>query len=251
MNLDDYLKKEGIEETTMDPMNLFKSALKEQDYKLFEEVSSSYMNKDTIENAIKLYDFFVEKNLTTIKYSLVISEIKKVMPIVLKEIPEHEKILDIGCNDGLKTIYYAMSFPNSKFVGLDISPLALEYAKNKANEYECKNIEFIEENMLSMDYDKEFDLVLMDHVLQDTSCFDSQLGQDFMLLEKLNKSKEAMTDDGEAFIAMAPNSLNDFNFQFTHLINEVGFESIKSDVFWYTKFGVRQDGIFYLVKKKN
>lgn len=40
-------------------------------------------------------------------------------------------ILDVGCGGGLFTIKLAAEFPNARILGIDINPLAIEFAKNR------------------------------------------------------------------------------------------------------------------------
>ena len=105
----------------------------QEDY--FEKSNISSDNK-------KKYLRFLEKNLRSKSYSLgddfydLIAKQKKLMLIthsmksneilnsglsVINELKENSNILDIGCNSGYLTSFYAKKFPKSNFIGFDKS----------------------------------------------------------------------------------------------------------------------------------
>ena len=53
------------------------------------------------------------------------------------------RVCDLGCGQGLATMLMAQAFPNSTFVGLDISEPALETARSEAKKLGLDNLEFI------------------------------------------------------------------------------------------------------------
>jgi len=57
-------------------------------------------------------------------------------------------IIDYGCAHGHFTNYLAQMFPQIDFLGIDVSPKAIEVAEDKAKEMELSNISFFEEDWL-------------------------------------------------------------------------------------------------------
>jgi len=52
------------------------------------------------------------------------------------------KVCDLGCAEGVALILMAEAFPNSSFVGIDISNEVIQLATDRANEKGLKNISF-------------------------------------------------------------------------------------------------------------
>ncbi|MCM3690950.1 class I SAM-dependent methyltransferase [Neobacillus niacini] len=73
------------------------------------------------------------------------------------------KILDIGCDNGFASCFYASLFPTSQVIGIDVNEKALECAKELALQLDLQNIEFKKldfaniENQFSPD---SFDLIV-------------------------------------------------------------------------------------------
>ncbi|KAF1754176.1 hypothetical protein GCK72_020736 [Caenorhabditis remanei] len=91
------------------------------------------------------------------------------------------RVLDVGCGGGLHVRLLAEHFPNSTFVGLDITEKAIEQAKlyKKSDGSDFKNLEFVvgDAGKMPKDWTDSFDLVLLFG-----SCHD-QMRPDLCLLE--------------------------------------------------------------------
>ena len=159
--------------------------------------------KSNISNSTKKKYFkFLEKNLINRSYSLgddfydLIAEQKKLMLIthsmksneilksglsVINELKENSNILDIGCNSGYLTSFYAKIFPNSNFIGFDKSKNSILQAYNIIN--------FEKYNNLVLSYDFNILSKCKFNFITDTQCF-STLNKNelFAILELLKKS---------------------------------------------------------------
>lgn len=72
-------------------------------------------------------------------------------------------VLDVGCGRGRAINLLAERFPNSHFLGIDLSAEAIRYAEKIAQEKELKNAHFLAHDLSHFDRDAEprrFDLVL-------------------------------------------------------------------------------------------
>jgi SAM-dependent methyltransferase len=98
-------------------------------------------NKDYFEKIFKKGDpwGYATSEYEKVKYIRQIEAINK-------HISRPEKILEIGCAEGLFTKLLASTFPESDIVSLDISTVAVERAKCNCTSY--ANITFIEANIL-------------------------------------------------------------------------------------------------------
>ncbi len=72
------------------------------------------------------------------------------------------RVLDVGCGRGRALNMLAGLFPNSEFVGVDLSPEAIEYARREASQLGHANITFIARDVTDFDQSAEaekFDLI--------------------------------------------------------------------------------------------
>ena len=111
----------------------------------------------------KIYLRLLEKNLINTSYRLgndfynLIAKQKKLMLIthsmksneilysglsVINELKENSDVLDIGCNSGYLTSFYAKIFPNSNFIGLDKSKNSILQAYEILNPEKYNNLVF-------------------------------------------------------------------------------------------------------------
>ncbi|GIS23691.1 MAG: hypothetical protein CM15mP124_1710 [Alphaproteobacteria bacterium] len=151
-------------------------------YDLWKE---NYFKKSNISTDIKKkYLRFLEKNLRNKSYSLgddfydLIAKQKKLMLIthsmksneilnsglsVINELKENSNILDIGCNSGYLTSFYAKIFPNSNFIGFDKSKNSILQA--------FKIFNFEKYNNLVLSYDYNILNKYRFNFITDTQCF--------------------------------------------------------------------------------
>jgi len=71
---------------------------------------------------------------------------------------DNMNILDLGCGPGLYTEYFAKA--GHKVTGIDFSNNSIDYAKNQAQDKNL-NIEYFCKNYLELDYENQFDLVIL------------------------------------------------------------------------------------------
>ena len=70
-------------------------------------------------------------------------------------------VLDIGCSIGYLTTYYALKIPESSFIGIDFSLESVKKANFMKKKLNLNNIDFIAEDMNSINYpDKYFDCIV-------------------------------------------------------------------------------------------
>ncbi len=73
---------------------------------------------------------------------------------------KNSEILIAGCGTGQHALTTASKYNNSKILALDLSFNSLAYAKRKAEELNCKNIEFIQGDILDLKkLNKKFDII--------------------------------------------------------------------------------------------
>ncbi|AIF70105.1 hypothetical protein PAP_08620 [Palaeococcus pacificus DY20341] len=91
------------------------------------------------------------------RYSRFSEKMAEILPTILEKFDaKPQKILDIACGEG--TFAVEMAKRGFQIVGVDISREMLKFAKEKAKK-ENVNVKFICQDMRSLNFDEEFDLV--------------------------------------------------------------------------------------------
>lgn len=75
---------------------------------------------------------------------------------VVKQMKNGIRVCDTGCGEGLATLLMAKEFPNSRFVGIDISESALEKARSRARDMALSNTEFYQVDAASPGFRSDF-----------------------------------------------------------------------------------------------
>jgi len=106
----------------------------------------------------RFHDVMAEESEQTVLSAL----IEKILPIV-PEFPEKLEsginVLDIGCGSGRAINLMAEKFPNSSFIGYDISREAIENARVKVKNSEISNVSFENQDVSNFTKEKHFDLI--------------------------------------------------------------------------------------------
>lgn len=90
------------------------------------------------------------------------SHIIPLIPGLADKLADGINVLDLGCGSGRIMCELARTYPNSRFVGIDLSNEAVSNARREAESLGLQNIEFIERDITNLDQDgpvEEFDLV--------------------------------------------------------------------------------------------
>ncbi len=173
-NLDqyDYWKENNLKKSNISNSN------KKKYFKFLEKnlINRSYSLGDDF------YDLIAEqKKLMLITHSMKSNEILKSGLSVINELKENSNILDIGCNSGYLTSYYAKIFSNSNFIGFDKSKNSILQAYNIIN--------FEKYNNLVLSYDFNILSKCKFNFITDTQCFSTLNKKElFAILELLKKS---------------------------------------------------------------
>jgi SAM-dependent methyltransferase len=98
--------------------------------------------------------------------------IPEVLPLldgVVEKLERGARVADVGCGGGVATLAMAASFPNSEFVGYDISEHALERAREKLHTLDADNIRFVNPRVEPMPEAPSFDFVTTFDVVHDVA----------------------------------------------------------------------------------
>ena len=74
-------------------------------------------------------------------------------------------ILDVGCGFGGIALYLAARYPTAAVTATDVSDRFYRAGKDAAIEVGLRNVTFASQNVLDLDYEEQFDLVLLSNIL--------------------------------------------------------------------------------------
>lgn len=172
MQLIEYLEKENVKSKIVDFIKSSKKIIPKEEGeeldrisdKLFQDPSNgvSYLNQ--------LYEFKTQHSLFSLFWRMNRPRIIKDIPFVVKNgIKGCKHVLDIGCSDGLKTIFYGIACPEAQIIGIDRCAGPIKLAKEKAEKYGLKNTKFICADLETICFKPEsFDSVIATYVLHET-----------------------------------------------------------------------------------
>src|SRR5690606_34639994 len=95
---------------------------------------------------------------------------QSIVPIIVEKIVPlspglHERleagidVLDVGCGRGLALMRLARAYPESRFVGYDLSPDAVDYAAGEAARRGLANIRFVQRDLTRWSEPGAFDWI--------------------------------------------------------------------------------------------
>ena len=135
-----------------------------------------------------------------------------------------KEILDFGGGTGLLSLPLAEQAKSVTLV--DISEKMLEQARLKAERQEIKNIQFLEQNLLTNPLEQEFDLIVVCRVLHHMPDLDEALSLFYQYLRK----------DGQLLLAdFTKTEAKHHGFELVELENKLiehGFSSVHSQILY-------------------
>ncbi|MCK5571630.1 MAG: class I SAM-dependent methyltransferase, partial [Bacteroidetes bacterium] len=94
--------------------------------------------------------------------SVVSSLIEHILPLapgVIDRLRDGIDVLDVGCGAGRALHLLGRSFPNSRFIGYDLSSEAIATARTEASNYGLRNVRFEEKDLTDFDVRTGFSLI--------------------------------------------------------------------------------------------
>ena len=126
---------------------------------------NSYVNKDLTVKEIEKMDF--STLVAVVREPNMCSGGRETIRTAIKEgnIGGAVNILEVGSNTGYSSIEFAITLPNSKVTGIDINPLSVAFATDKAKSYHIKNVEFLCSDATNLPFeDNAFDVLFVSNV---------------------------------------------------------------------------------------
>lgn len=113
------------------------------------------------------------------------------IPVVAQKLKSGARVADVGCGSGSATIAMATAYPESTFVGFDLSETAITEARLAADDLD--NVVFEQQAVEAIPADSGFDVITAFDVVHDLT----------HPLTGLSRIRQALTDDG-VFLMMEP-----------------------------------------------
>jgi len=130
-----------------------------------EEKENLFIQENLTEKSLSKMDF--SSLVALVREPNMCSGGKETIRTAIKEgnINQNSKILEIGSNTGFSSIEFATVMPSSQVVGIDVNPISVEFAKNKAEMFDIKNVKFICCDATNLPFEENsFDVVFVSNV---------------------------------------------------------------------------------------
>jgi precorrin-6B methylase 2 len=203
MKLEEYLAAEGIKQMPEDKTKgIVTKTLTAKEYDELE--GYRYLLYEVGPNPVmqKIHTLYIKHNLANILHCAECINIRKEMPMVLENLPTNARILDIGCYDGLKAVYYKLVRPDLEIVAIDHCKAAVKLAKQKAAKYGA-DVDFKYGEFTQFKPGEQFDAVVATRVFQEqaTMTFDGE--QIIPWEDCAQKSNELLTPEGKLLVSLS------------------------------------------------
>jgi SAM-dependent methyltransferase len=171
-------------------------------------------------------------------------------PLILDGLKGSRFVLDIGGNSGLKTVFYAMNMPDTKFTGIDLSPVSIEKARQRAVKYDCRNVEFEIGDMTEMEFDGQFDAVFSENSVYETHCiyYGIKREEHPMFYEKFKRVYRALKR-GKFIVFITPGDFDEISEVFLGIAEDAGFSSPVVNPVDFLIEDKKERGILFMAEK--
>ena len=110
----------------------------------FQKYLSKHQKSTKYKLGIEFYDLIAENiDLLYLTHSMKFTDILESGFNILRGIENNKIVLDIGCNAGYQTSFYAIHKKYNNFIGIDISKKSIDLAKKKYRSQEFPNLRFV------------------------------------------------------------------------------------------------------------
>jgi len=104
------------------------------------ESSSPWDEKATVRDIIHSYSDLIIRSYCMVRFRVIPT---RFLDELSQYIPDHGRILDLGCGFGLFSLFFAITHPKAQFVGVDVSASRVQTARLSAKKLGVENVEFL------------------------------------------------------------------------------------------------------------
>lgn len=249
MDICDYLRNEDRQES-QEHLHEIVDRFSRKTREKFEKLNNEFCDENIPENIKKFYDFITEHNIWDAMDNTFYDRNKIVMPMVSNDI-SGKFILDVGCGIGLKTVFYAMNHLDKKFLGFDISTVALREANRRKEIYNLKNLEFAEMDMLDMKVDEKFDTIIADRVIHESQAVDFYKGDyDSQFGTHLTNLESVLAPKGKMLILLSPCEISGFANYFKSHVESAGLKIQRHKIIEFQRFGETDADVYFKLTRE-
>lgn len=90
---------------------------------------------------------------------IIVEKVVPMIPGLHERLQRGIDVLDIGCGKGMALLQLARAYPNSRFTGYDLSPEAMQKARESAVQAGLQNVRFIEKDLTHWNEPQAFDWI--------------------------------------------------------------------------------------------
>lgn len=257
MSIDEYFDAEGVVPVAFEEVERFCTTTFGEGYKEERERALSSLEYSAKANVLKFYSHLVKYDSMGFIIGLNYEQNKHNMPLILFTTIPYERIIDLGCSDSFKTLFYALNYPDKKFVAVDMHPESLELAERRIKRYGVKNIELICRDLYNLkELNRSFDSVLAVNMLHecmipDVSGYSSQMYMDFF--NKIKAINSILELSGRLVVSLNyyddNNEAEVFNLELNPAAEHHALDLFSRKCRYFSKGGEREYNGLYVYSK--
>lgn len=120
---------------------MLSKVMSEKEFHFFEKLRRPMMNNPKPAQRLAFYEFIAKRGVAAVVHSTKADAICKSGEAIERKIGASLKILDIGCNSGYLTSWYANQHPAASVIGVDISYESVNTANRFFTELNLTNVQ--------------------------------------------------------------------------------------------------------------
>ena len=128
----------------------------------------------------------IEKSFEPWNQNFLIPYVLPALSDVQSKLESGARVADIGCGSGGLSLLLGRTFPNSEFIGYDISQHALERANERLRDDNLRNVRFVDPRTESITSSEKFDLICTFDCIHDMT----------QPTEMMRTIRQSLKDDG-------------------------------------------------------
>jgi SAM-dependent methyltransferase len=142
-----------------------RSVLSSRQLKTLETLIERRKQERQAEADIEFYQILARPPFLSVLYSQRYDYYLKLAPLICSKIPAATRVLDFGCGVGLLTTFWALEFPDVKFIGMDRSPQSIAVAEAEARARDAGNVSYQVGHVPPDPIPGSYDLIVSTHAV--------------------------------------------------------------------------------------
>jgi len=218
---------------------ILSEVLSEKEFNHFEKLRKPLLKANsTPAQRLAFYEFIAKRSVAAVVHSTKADAICQSGEAIARKISSKKRILDIGCNSGYLTSWYATQHAESSVVGVDISYESVSTANQFFKELSLTNVKAIHGSPEVALKNEKFDCII-----DSQSVFES-----FNRLKLLNWIEQSLEEDG--LYVTVPQTANESEFEkYTREIESCNLEIVEFETVIFGDLGATNAYPLLVTKK--